>query len=82
MDAPTSVLELRRLRTELTEKQLADFKAVVEGRSLPGRRTESALTRNESREWWWRLNDGSGQRPSDIHRSAALLAGILLTERV
>ena len=48
MDAPTSDLELRRLRTELVEKQLADFKAVVEGRSLPGRRTESALTRNES----------------------------------
>jgi hypothetical protein len=71
MDAPTSDLELRRLRTELAEKQLADFKAVVEGRSLPGQRTESALTRNESREWWWRLNDGSGERPSDIHRSAA-----------
>jgi hypothetical protein len=32
-----------------------------------GRRTESALTRNESREWWSRFNDGSGQRPSDIH---------------
>ena len=30
MDAPTSDLELRRLRTELAEKQLADFKAVVE----------------------------------------------------
>ena len=71
MDALTSDLELRRLRTELAERQLADFKAVVEGRSLPGRRTESAFTRNESREWWWGLNYGSGQRPSDIHRSAA-----------
>jgi hypothetical protein len=72
MDALTSDLELRRLRIELAQKELADFKAVVEGRSLPGRqRTESELTRNESREWWWRLNDGSGQRPSDIHRSAA-----------
>ena len=71
MDAPTSDLELRRLRIELVEKQLADFKAVVEGRSLPGPRAESALTRNESREWWWRLNHGSGLRPSDTHRSAA-----------
>jgi hypothetical protein len=72
MDALTPDLELRRLHTELAEKELADFKAVIEGRSWPGRqRTESAVTRNESREWWWRLNDGSGQRPSDIHRSAA-----------
>ena len=72
MDALTSDLELRRLRIELAEKQLADFKAVVEGRSLPGRqRTESALTGNELREWWWRLSDGSGQRPSDIYRSAS-----------
>ena len=72
MDALTSDLELRRLRIELAEKELADFRAAVEGRSLPGRqRTESALTRNELREWWWRLNDDSGQRPSDIHRSAA-----------
>ena len=72
MDALTSDLELRRLRIELAEKELADFRAVVEGRSLPGRqRTESALTRNELREWWWRLNDGSGQRPSDIYSSAA-----------
>jgi hypothetical protein len=71
MDALTSDSELRRLHTDPAEKQLADFKAVVEGRSLRGRRTESALTRNESREWWWRLNDGSGQRPSDIHRTAA-----------
>jgi len=70
MDALTPDLELRRLRTELAEKQVSDFKAAVEGRSLPGQRTESALTRNESREWWWRLNDGSGQRPSDIYRSA------------
>jgi hypothetical protein len=72
MDALTSDLELRRLRTELAEKELADFKVVVEGRSLlGGQRTESALTRNESREWWWRLNVGSGQRPSDIYRSAS-----------
>ena len=71
MDAPTSDVELRRQRTELAEKQLADFRAVVDGRSAPGRRTESALTRDESREWWWRLNDGSGLRPSDIHGSAA-----------
>jgi hypothetical protein len=72
MNALTSDLELRRLGIELAQKELADFKAVVEGRLLPGRqRTESELTRNESREWWWRLNDGSGQRPSDIHRSAA-----------
>jgi len=71
MDAPTSDVESRRQRTELAEKQLADFRAVVEGRSLPGRRTESALTRDESQEWWWRLNDGSGLRPSDTHRSAA-----------
>ena len=71
MDALTSDLELRRLRTELVEKQLADFKAVVEGRSLPDRRTERSLTRNETREWWWRLNDGSGQRPSDIGRAFA-----------
>ena len=42
MDALTSDLELRRLRIELAEKELADFKTVVEGRSL---RTESALTR-------------------------------------
>jgi hypothetical protein len=71
MDALTSDLELRRLRIELAEKQLADFRAAVEGRSLPGRRTESAFTRNELREWWWRLSDGSGQRPSDIYRSAS-----------
>jgi len=71
MDAPTSDVGSRRQRTELAEKQLADFRAVVEGRSLPGRRTESALTRDESREWWWRLNDGSGLRASDIHRNAA-----------
>jgi len=70
MDALNSDLELRRPGTELAERQLADFKAVVEGRSVPDRRTERSLTLSETREWWWRLNDGSGQRPSDIHRSA------------
>jgi hypothetical protein len=68
MDALNSDLELRRPGTELAERLLADFKAVVEGRSLPDRRTE--LTWSETREWWWRLNDSSGQRPSDVHRSA------------
>jgi hypothetical protein len=68
MDALTPESELR-LRTELAEKQVADLKAVLENmkgesdwwrtiaerRSFPDRRTESALTRSESREWWWRL---------------------------
>jgi hypothetical protein len=74
MDALTSDLELRRLRTELAEKQFAlentkgewdRWRTIAEGRSLVGRRAESAFTRNASREWWWRLNDGSG-RPTDI----------------
>ena len=69
MDALNSDLELRRPHTELAERQLADFKAVIEGRSLPARRAESVLS--ETREWWWRLNDGWGQRPSDLRRSAA-----------
>jgi len=75
MDALTSDLELRRMRTELAEKQFAlenikgerdRWRTIAEGGSLVGRRAESALTRNESREWWWRLNDSSGQRPTDI----------------
>jgi len=75
MDASTTDLELRRLRTELAEKQFAletikgeldRWRTIAEGRLLAGGRAESALTRNESREWWWRLNGSSGQRPTDI----------------
>ena len=73
MDALSSDLELRRLRTELAEKQFAlenikgerdRWRTIAEGGSLSGRHAESAFTRNESRGWWWRLNDSSGQRPS------------------
>ena len=67
MDALTPESELR-LRAEL-EQQIASLKAALENmkaeserwrtiaerRALPDRRTESALTRGESREWWWGL---------------------------
>ncbi|MGB9064942.1 MAG: hypothetical protein WCC80_16430 [Pseudolabrys sp.] len=57
------------MRTELAERRVAELTAaldnmkvemdrwrtIAECRSLPGRRTESALTRSEAREWWWRL---------------------------
>jgi hypothetical protein len=66
MDALTPDLELR-LRTELADQQVADLKAALENmkgerdwwRTIAERRsdraTESALSRSESREWWWRL---------------------------
>ena len=68
MDALTPDLELR-LRTELAERRVAELMAALENmkgerdwwrtiaerRLLPGWRTESASTRNEAREWWWRL---------------------------
>jgi hypothetical protein len=68
MDALTPDLELR-LRTELAERHVAELMAALENmkgerdwwrtiaerRLLPERRTESALTRSETREWWWRL---------------------------
>ena len=68
MDALTPDLELR-LRTELAERRVAELTAALENmkgernswrtiaecRLLPGRRTESAITRSEAREWWWRL---------------------------
>jgi hypothetical protein len=68
MDALTPDLELR-LRTELAERRVAELTAALENmkgerdwwrtiaerRLLPGWRTESALTRSEAREWWWRL---------------------------
>ncbi|MGC2159852.1 MAG: hypothetical protein WA662_26205 [Pseudolabrys sp.] len=57
------------MRTELAERRVAELTAaldnvkvemdrwrtIAECRLLPGRRTESALTRSEAREWWWRL---------------------------
>jgi hypothetical protein len=68
MDALTPDLELR-LRAELAERAVAELTAALENmkgerdwwrtiaerRLLPERRTESALTRSETREWWWRL---------------------------
>ena len=67
MDALTPDLELR-LRTELAERRIAELTAALENMKVemdrwrtiaesdcPGRRTESALTRSEAREWWWRL---------------------------
>ena len=68
MDALTPESELR-LRAERAEQLVAGLKAALENmkaesdrwrtiaerRALPDRRTESALTRGESREWWWRL---------------------------
>jgi hypothetical protein len=65
MDALTPDLELR-LRTE---RDVAELKAALENmkgerdrwrtiaerRLLSDRRTESPLTRSETREWWWRL---------------------------
>jgi hypothetical protein len=68
MHALTPDLELR-LRTELAERRVAELTAALENMKgerdwwrtiaehclLPGRRTESALTRSEAREWWWRL---------------------------
>ena len=61
-------LELR-LRTELAERRVVELTAALENmkvemdrwrtiaecRLLPGRRTESDVTRSEAREWWWRL---------------------------
>ncbi|MFZ0056190.1 MAG: hypothetical protein WAL09_15485 [Pseudolabrys sp.] len=57
------------MRTELAERRVAELTAaldnmkvemdrwrtIAECRLLPGRRTESALTRSEAPEWWWRL---------------------------
>ncbi|MGA7580348.1 MAG: hypothetical protein WBW59_03470 [Pseudolabrys sp.] len=57
------------MRTELAERRVAELMAALENmkgerdwwrtiaerRLLPGWRTESAPTRNEAREWWWRL---------------------------
>ena len=68
MDALTPDLELR-WRTEQAERHVAELKAALENmlgdgtggehiaerKSLPERQTESALTRSETREWWWRL---------------------------
>jgi hypothetical protein len=48
MGALTPDLELR-LRTE---RHVAELKAAHREHE---RRTESALTRSETREWWWRL---------------------------
>ena len=67
MDALTPESELR-LRAEL-EQQIVSLKAALENmkaeserwrtiaerRALTDRRTESALSRGESREWWWGL---------------------------
>ena len=68
MDALTPDLELR-LRAELAERHVAELTAALENMKgerdwwrtiaerglLPERRTESVLTRSETREWWWRL---------------------------
>ena len=66
MHALTPVLELR-LRTELAERRVAELTAALENmkgerdswRTIAecrlSRRTESAITRSEAREWWWRL---------------------------
>ncbi|MGA7068804.1 MAG: hypothetical protein WB048_21150 [Pseudolabrys sp.] len=57
------------MRTELAERRVAELTAALENmkgerdwwrtiaerRVLPGWQTESALTRSEAREWWWRL---------------------------
>ncbi|MFZ0346967.1 MAG: hypothetical protein WAM03_02325 [Pseudolabrys sp.] len=57
------------MRTELAERRVAELTAaldnmkvemdrwrtIAECRLLPGWRTESAITRAEAREWWWRL---------------------------
>jgi hypothetical protein len=64
MGALTPDLELR-LRTE---RDVAELRAALENmkgerdrwrtiaeRRLPDRRTESPLTRSETRDWWWRL---------------------------
>lgn len=67
MDALTTDLELRRLRTELADNQIAlenircerdRWRTIAEDKS-------SASRHAESREWWWRLNDGLGKRPTD-----------------
>jgi len=64
MDALTPELELR-LRTKLVAELTAAlenmkgerdrWRTIAERRLLPERQTESALTRSETREWWWRL---------------------------